>query len=352
MISASTIERIKDMPIADVISHYVDLKKAGTNYKAHSPFTDEKTPSFYVVPSKNIFKCFSTGLGGGAIKFVMELRKVSFVDAIKEICGNIGERIEYEISEKPNEDQESKEQLYKINEAAAKRFCNALYDIHQDHWSNRYLQLKLRYTPDTIFQWQIGYAPEGWDFLTKILTEKALVKPAVELGLVREKDQRYYDAFRDRIIYPIHNHLGRLVGFGGRAQKEDKQTAKYINSGESKIFEKKAVLFGLYFAIESIRKEQYANLMEGYTDVISFHQVGYTNTVATCGTALTQEQCKLLKKYCSKVVLFPDPDNAGEKSALRSMDILMAEGFEVAVVPMPKKEGVKIDPDELTRMFV
>ncbi len=353
MISPITIERVKELSIVEVIGHYVELKKNGPNFRALSPFTTEKTPSFYVVPGKGIFKCFSTGKGGDAIRFVMEYQKLSFIDAIKDICGKTGERIEYEISDQPNPDQEQREELYKINAAAAKRYAETLLNVDGTHWAFNELINKRRFTADTILQWQIGYAPmpEKWDYLTKILHEKALIRPALELGLVKEKDQRHYDAFRNRIMYPVHNHLGRTVGFGGRVEREDKFNPKYLNSSESKIFDKKAVLYGLHFAANTIRKNGFAYLMEGYTDVISFHQAGYSCAVGTCGTALTPEQCKLLKKYCTKVVLFPDPDTAGQKSAMRSIDILMSEGFEVAVVPMPQVEGKKIDPDELTRYF-
>lgn len=351
MIAHSTIDRVKDLSIVEVIGRYIDLKKNGSNFRATSPFNDEKTPSFYVVPSKNIFKCFSSGKGGDAITFVMEYLKCSYPEAIKDICGKTGERIEYDVTEKADEDQEAREQLYKIIQAASKRYAETLLNVDGNHWAFKELINKRRFSPDTLLQWQIGYAPEGWQFLTDVLREKALIKPSMEIGLVKEKDQRNYDAFRNRIMYPIHDHRGRVVGFGGRVEKEDQHNPKYLNSSESKIYDKKGVLFGLHFGGTAIRKMKYANMMEGYTDVISFHQSGYINTVGTCGTSLTSEQCKLLKKYCDKVVLFPDPDTAGENSALRNIDLLMTEGFEVGVVPMPKVEGKKIDPDELTRMF-
>lgn len=359
MIAPSTIERVKELSVVQVIGHYVDLKPNGPNFRGLSPFTNEKTPSFYVVPRKNIFKDFSSGKGGDAIRFVMEFEKCDFVEAIKSICQKTGEKLEWEISEKANEDQSQREELFRINRAAAKRYAETLLEIGGTHWAFKELINKRVFSPDTILQWQIGYAPslpgktgyEAWQFLTSILREKALIQPAVDLGLVKEKDGRNYDAFRERIMFPVHDHLGRIVGFGGRAEKEDKYNAKYINSSESKIFDKKSVLFGLHFAGGAIRQSKFANLMEGYSDVISFHQAGYTNTVGTCGTSLTSEQCRLLKKYCNKVVQFPDPDNAGENAAIRNIDLLMAEGFEVAVVPMPKVEGKKIDPDELTRMF-
>lgn len=369
MLSTTTIERVKDTPIYDIVSRYVTgLKKSGPNsYTALSPFTNEKTPSFYVVPSKDIFKCFSTGKGGDAIRFVMELNNMTFVDAIIDICGKLGEPVAYEVSEKATEEQTEKETLYTINRAAAKRFAECLLSLPPEHAAVQELTGKRQFTNDTLLQWQIGYAPThphttetdyrpgNWRFLTEILHEKGLIIPALKIGLVHEKDKTVYDTFRNRIMFPIHNHLGRIVGFGGRwLGEKDKYNPKYINSADSVLYNKNSVLFGLHFAGTAIRKVKWAALVEGYTDVISFHQAGHENTVGTGGTALTAEQCALLKKYTDKVILFPDNDanDAGENSAMRNIDLLMAQGFETAVVPMPKGEGdSKIDPDELVRMF-
>lgn len=360
MISPGTIERIRELPVYDIISRYIDLKRAGANYTALSPFTSEKTPSFYVVPSKNIFKCFSTGKGGDAIRFVMELNNMDFVSAIVDIAGKVGERVEYEETEKATEQQTEREQLYKIMLAASRRYNEQLNALHNTHPAAIELANR-QFTNDTVAQWQIGwapgdvaggYTPDAWKFLTSILHEKALIAPALKIGLVTEKDKVVYDTFRNRIMFPIHNHLGRVVGFGGRALAPDKYNPKYMNSPESVLFDKKRVLFGLHYAQQAIRTVKWAGLVEGYTDVISFHQAGHENTVGTCGTALTPEQCALLKKYTNKVVLFPDPDAAGEASALRSIDLLTQHGFETAVVPMPKTDdGKKIDPDELIRAF-
>jgi DNA primase len=363
MISKSTIERIKDLPIADVISHYIDLKKNGSGYKAPSPFTDEKTPSFFVVPAKNIFKCFSTGKGGDAIRFVMEHQNLNFIDAIKEIAGKCGERIEYDTPATPEDKQQAdhREVLYKLNEATARQYQKQLATLLEQRAANlEFIHpaideiVKRKFTFDTLAQWQIGFAPIGdkWNFITNLIGDKHYAE-AIELGLIKksEKSGTTYDAWRNRVMYPIHDQHGRIVGFGGRALAPDEHNPKYLNSGESKIYRKDETLYGLHFAHAPIRKHGYAYMMEGYTDVISFHQAGFNCTVGTCGTSLTESQCKLLKKYCSKVILFPDPDKAGEASALRSIDLLMKQGFEVAVVPMPQVEGKKVDPDELTRMF-
>ncbi len=362
MISQSTIDRVRDLPIYEIVSRYIELKKAGSSYTACSPFTNEKTPSFFVVPSKDIFKCFSTGKGGDGIRFVMELRNLSFPDAIVDICNTIGERFEYDSAERTKEEQENREQLFMINLAASKRYARELSNhIHdENHPIHKELIAKRKFTIDTLYQWQIGYAPgeagkgfrpENWKFLTSALYEKALIEPAITLGLVTQKDKVTYDTFRNRIIFPVQNHNGRIVGFGGRSLQTDEYNPKYLNSNASELFDKRTVLFGLNFATQKIRDKKWAGLVEGYTDVISFHQNGYENVVGTCGTALTPEQSTLLKRFTNKVILFPDPDKAGEESASRSIDLLTRNGFEVAVVPMPKNEGMKVDPDELVRTF-
>jgi DNA primase len=362
MISHNTIEQVKDLPAYEVIREYVpDLKKAGSSYRACSPFTDEKTPSFFVVPSKDIFKCFSTGKGGSAITFVMEHKTMSYVEAIKEIAGKFGIAIEYEISEKASKDQSEREELFKINHAASRRFAEELFKLNgTEHPAIAELVAKRKFTPSTIAQWQLGFAPgqvgngykpDQWKFLTSVLHEKALIDPALKLGLVTQKDKTCYDTYRNRITFPIHNHQGRIVSFGGRALVPDEFNAKYINGSDSPLFNKSKVLYGLNFADKAIRKLGWTGLVEGYTDVISFHQAGHNNTVGTCGTALTPEQCQLLKKYADKVILFPDPDSAGLNSALRNGALLLQHGLEVALVPMPNVDGKKIDPDELVRMI-
>jgi len=352
-LTPETIDSIKALTIYEVLSHYVaDLKRAGANYSAKSPFTNEKTASFYVVPSKNIFKCFSSGNGGDAISFVMKLRNLPWIEAVKDIAGHCGVPLQYVESETATEDQNQREELFKINQATANRYAKNLLDLDGTHPAFADIINKRLFTADTILQWQIGYAPDEWQYLTDTLKEKALIKPAMKLGIVREKEQRHYDAYRNRIMFPIHDHQGRVVGFGGRHLQPDKHNPKYLNSSESELFDKKKILFGLHFAHAAIRKQGYANLVEGYTDVISFHQAGQTNTVGTCGTSLTNEQCHLLKRYTNKVVLFPDPDAAGAKSALRNIDLFMRHGFEVNVVPLPEVPGHKVDPDELVRMYV
>lgn len=354
MIAQASIDRIRDLDIKSVVEKFIatPLKKNGHGWKTTSPFNDEKTPSFYIVPQKNIFKDFSSGHGGDAIKFVMLHEKCGFIEAIEKIAKATGEQLEYN---RPATDEEKKryadnEELLKINLAVAKRYSDQLLNTDAMHPAFKEFIDKRRFTADTLLQWQLGYAPNEWKFLTAIMKEHAKVDEGKRLGLIREKDSNHYDTFRHRVIYPIWNERGQLVSFGGGLLDKTTDQPKYINGDESPVFVKSKILYGLNFAHTSIRKLKFANLVEGYTDTISFHQAGYANTVGTCGTSLTTDQCKLLKRYCDKAVLFPDPDPAGERSALRSIDLLMQEGFEVGVVPLPEVAGRKIDPDELVRM--
>ena len=380
MISQHSIEEIKDIPIYDVVSRYVpDLKKAGATWKAKSPWSNEKTASFYVVPSKNIYKDFSTGNGGSGIDFVMKFGQgCSFVDAIKDIAAKCNVRIEYD--EKPTEEVkaqlEEKELMYTLIQTAANSYHAELkkyvtldpdaQDIQagEKEPSAIYKELvvKRKFTADTLLQWQIGFAPgdtQGfaparWRFITDKMGDKNR-QHAIDVGLIVNKPDKglTYDTFRNRIMFPIHNHHGRIVGFGGRTMQKDEYNAKYINSADSVVYHKETVLFGLHFATKAIRDCGYAYLMEGYTDVLSFHQAGYACSVGTCGTALTEHQCKLLRRYTDHVVLFRDGDEAGQKATLRDIDLLIVHGFHVSVVPMPEVDGKeKIDPDELTRLFV
>lgn len=344
MISPTTIELVKELSIVDVISNYVDLKRSGSAYRGQSPFSNEKTPSFYVVPGRNFFKDFSSGKGGSAITFVMEKEGLNYVQAIERIAKDHHITVEYERNGHPQEYYDEIEQLYKINQATARRYAEALFQVDGRHPAFRELIDRRRFSPDTIAQWQIGYAPgdisEGytpkkWNFLSRILIEKGLYKPAEELGLIRTKNEINYDAFRHRIIFPIIDHRDRYVGFGARALRPDSFNPKYLNSNDCRIFNKSKVLYGLNFAGQAIKKQGYANLMEGYTDVISFHQAGIPNTVGTCGTALTDEQCVLLKDYTNKVVLINDGDEAGQKATISSIDLLMKHGFQTSVIPLP-----------------
>lgn len=369
MISQTTIDQVNDIAIYDVISHYVDgLKRTGATWKAKSPFTDEKSASFYVVPRKNIFKDFSSGKGGNAIAFVKEKLGKTFPEAVEEIAGKFGIKVEYEHVAKEEEGAaEAKDLMYKMNEAVARKYHAQLIDTDHTHPAYQEIITNRRYTDETILQWQIGYAPgadEDWKFLVNTIGA-ANRQTAIDLGLIKESKGVTYDVFRHRVVYPIHDHVGRVVGFGGRTlHPKDKEPAKYINSQESKIYRKEGILFGLCFAQKAIAEMKYAFLMEGYTDVISFHQAGFPNTVGTCGTALTEAQCKLLKRFTTKVVLLRDSDQAGEKASMRDIELLKQFGFNTDIIDWDKAffeaesnkttgadERPKIDPDDLTRIF-
>lgn len=399
MISHITIDQVRQLSIVDVVARYVDLKKAGANYRARSPFTNEKSPSFYVVPAKQIFKCFSSGKGGDGIRFVMEKEGIGYIDAIKSLSSQFNIDVKYESNGQAPGHYEEVEFLYQTNEAAANAYAKELLSVDSQHPAFMELMNKRRFTLDTLLQWQIGYAPgevtgeytpAKWNFLTKSLTSNGHYLQGIDLGLIKTTNEINYDAFRNRITFPIVDHHGRTVGFGARALQADQYNAKYLNSPNSKTFDKSKILFGLHYAAHAIRKQGFANLMEGYTDVISFHQAGQMNSVGTCGTALTDGHCKLLHAYTNKVLLIYDPDEAGQTACLRSVDLLLKFGFEVAVLPMPcivarsdeswreivfitqrTKESIrcqgnsidleimldqiekidKIDPDELIRIF-
>lgn len=339
MIKPETIDEVKSLSILDVVEKYGDitLKKSGSNWTGISPFnTKEKTPSFYVVPPKNIYKCFSSGKGGSPVNFVMEKMGLEWLDAIKLMAKDFGIRIEIETTE-PKEHYDALELLYNINRATVRQYVNAFNALPADHEVKVELIEKRKFTPDTIIQWQIGFAPmpEQWDFLSKQIIAKGHYQQGIDLGLIKTKGERNYDAFRNRIMFPIIDHFDRVVSFGGRAMQPDEYNPKYLNGSESKVFNKSATLFGLNFAGEAIRKFGYVFLMEGYTDVISYHQAGWNNTIGTCGTALTDQQARLLKRFTSKVVIVNDPDNAGQKATERTIDILMKHGFYVTVLQLP-----------------
>lgn len=372
-ISQSSLDRILNASIYAVVNSYddIELKKAGAGaHKALSPFTKENTPSFHVVERKNIFKDFSSGKGGGPVKFVMEKDGLSFYEAALKVASIVNERVEYDNDVDPvvyKQESDHRESLYKINQAAAVKYAEQLKALPDTHAAKREIA-KRKFTDDTLLQWEIGYAPgdttgwqpNAWKFMTNLVGDKSYAG-AMEVGLIGTKKGHTYDKFRHRLMFPIHDHTGRIVSFGGRAlasalprpeNGDDYQPVKYINGKESKIYVKENVLYGLYFADKAIRENGFADLTEGYTDVASMHQAGYNCTVGKCGTALTEAQCALLFRYCKKVRMFYDGDEAGQRAALRDIDLLHKQGFEVTVVPMPEfEDGRKVDPDELTRLF-
>lgn len=351
MIARETIDAIQQLPIVDVVAKFYsgELKRTGATYRGKSPWADEKTPSFYVVPAKNIFKDFSSGHGGGAINFVMLQNSLSYPLAVKEICKEFGIKIEEDANGHDPKETEFTEQLYVVNRAAARRYSELLWNLdgNRSHFHTVADEIIRReFTDESLTTWQIGYAPDAWDYLKSIMIEKGFYQHGIELGLIKTKADRTYDVFRHRIMFPIHDERGHIVAFGGRRLREE-DNPKYLNSADSRIYTKSKVLYGLHFAIHSICKSGYARLVEGYTDVISMHQAGYTNTVGSCGTSLTPEQVNLLKRYTKKVIVLMDGDEAGQKAADRCIDLFLDEGFQIDLVPLPDRK----DPDDFVRMF-
>lgn len=347
MIPQQTIDEIRERcDIVDVINDYVKLQPSGRNFKALSPFTKEKTPSFVVSPDKQIYKCFSSGKGGNVFTFYMEMEKVSFPEAVEmaaKRCGiDIGNYVNSPAASGKTERSEHETLTW------AARLYNRLLNSADGSDGLHYLVTRRGLTQKTVTTFGLGYAPDQWEYL--LSHARRSDKPLdhfVQSGLVyhnRGKNS-YYDYFRNRIMFPIFSVGGQVVGFGGRTLSIDKSTPKYLNSPESTVFQKSKVLYGLHAAKDTIRKQGLAILVEGYMDVLALHQAGLDNAVASCGTALTREQAKILKRYAEEVLFIYDGDEAGSKSMLSGIDILVTEGLTPWIALLPAGE----DPDSLIR---
>ena len=345
LVPESTLEEILSrVDIVELISGYIPLKRAGRGYKALCPFHHEKTPSFTVNPDKQIFHCFGCSAGGNAFGFLMQHERLEFPEAIEALAKRTGVII-HEASAAERKTQNLSEQLYKINEAAAHFYSDQLH-APEGEPALKYL-LKRGLTKETIQRFKIGYAQDKWDGLLNYLRSKGFVLGLIEKsGLIIAKDNGgYYDRFRKRILIPIHDTKGRTVAFGARVL--DNSLPKYINSPETPVYSKSKVLFGLDLNNEEIRLKDLAVIVEGYFDLIFPYQAGVKNITASCGTALTQEQIRLLKRYSRNVVLVYDSDNAGQMATLRSIDTLIEEGMNVMAARLPKGH----DPDSFARQF-
>lgn len=344
MISDQSIEEVKNrIDIVDVISDFVNLKKAGQNYKALSPFNDEKTPSFYVAPHKGLYKDFSSGKGGDAINFVMEHEGLDFLDAIRYLAGKYGVDLEEsEITDEALEKQNERESLYIILNFASEYFRQNLHET--DEGRNIGLSyLRERGLTDSVIQsFELGYSPDKWDGLLKAALEKGFSEEILEnAGLIIKKDEKKYDRFRGRVIFPVHNLTGKTIAFGARILTQDKKQPKYINSPETAIYHKSDVLYGLFQAKNDIRKNDNCYLVEGYTDVISLHQSDIKNVVASSGTSLTDQQIKLISRYTENITILFDGDAAGVQASLRGVDMILEKGLNARIVILPDGE----DPD-------
>jgi DNA primase len=347
MIPPAIIDEVRQAAdIIEIISDYLTLQPSGRNYKALSPFTMEKTPSFVVSPDKQIYKCFSTGKGGNAFSFVMEMEKVSFPEAVELVAKRTGIDIS-RFTEKKELKPAHEESMTETLRWAAKFFHGTL-KTDAGKKGSLYLDQERGISEKTIKTFGLGYAPDGWDHLFSEAKRAGISQGhLLDLGLITPNKQRnsWYDTFRNRVIFPIFSVGGQVVGFGGRTLESDPQTPKYLNSQESKLFEKSKLLYGLHAAKNEIRRMENALLVEGYMDVLALHQAGITNAVASCGTSLTRYQAKILKRYTNKVLFMYDADSAGQKSMMTGIDILLAENLTPFVIMLPKGD----DPDSFVR---
>jgi DNA primase len=348
MIPYETVDRIIDAArIEEVVGDFVTLKRRGANYTACCPFHNEKTPSFYVSPSKGIYKCFGCGKSGTAVGFVMEHESLSYVEALKYLAKKYHiEVVEKEESAEEIAQKQHNESLLLVSEYAGKFFKDSLQT--QEGQTIGYQYLRSRGLEDeTIRKYGLGWGPtDRKAFADKARSQGYKEDFLVETGLcIRYDDGRLVDRFSDRVIFPIHSVSGRVIGFGGRTLKTDKSVAKYQNSPTSEIYDKRHTLYGIYFAKNEMSRQDKCILVEGYLDVLSMHQLGITNVVASSGTSLTVEQIRLIRKFTPNVTIIYDGDAAGIKAALRGIGLVLKEGLNVKVVLLP--EGM--DPDDFAR---
>lgn len=345
MYKDTDIQKLIDgLDIVQVIGEYVTLKKTGANYKGFSPFKEEKTPSFVVSPSKNIFKDFSTGIGGNVISFYMKINNLSFVESVEELAKKYNVDIEKLNVNKEKSGKEAR--YYEIMKNAHSYFSET---INNSEEALGYMNSR-GFSIEDIRRFQIGFSRNTWDGLLSYLIGKGYdTDDLIELGLVRKNEEgKVFDYYRNRIIFPIYSNSMKLVGFGGRIISSDGNTPKYLNSPDSKIFKKGKELFGLYNKGENIRKKGLAILMEGYLDVLTAHKYGFNNSVASLGTALTNEQAELLKKYTQNVIIAYDNDSAGREAVVKASNILKRNDFNVRCLSI---NGEAKDPDEYLRKF-
>jgi DNA primase len=361
MISRSTIDLIYQAAIIeDVVGEFVALKKSGKSYKGLSPFSSERTPSFYVVPSKGIYKDFSSGKGGNVVDFLMQHQKLTYPEALRWLAQRYQIPIEEEEeSDTQKQEKTEREQLSRVVEFANNWFQKQLHETDTGQAIGLSYFQERGFRPETMNTWQLGYAPAGWDHLKKAAEEAGHnLDLFVKAGLLKQKEVeentdpeaekkegRIYDAFRDRVMFTIHSESGKVIAFAGRTLQADLKGAKYINSPESELFHKSDVLYGLHLAKNTIIKEDVCYLVEGYTDVISLYQAGITNVVASCGTSLTEGHIKKIVRYTKNITVLFDGDAAGIKASIRSIEMILKQGMNVRVVLFPDGD----DPDSFAR---
>lgn len=348
MISRTTIDNVFETArVEEVIGDFVQLKKAGSNFKGLSPFTDERSPSFMVSPVKQIWKDFSSGKGGNVVAFLMEHEHFTYPEAIKYLAKKYG--IEIEETEQTNEQKEQaneRESLYLVSEFAKGYFHSTLLKTEPGKAIGLSYFKERGFTDETIKKFELGYSPDQWDaFTSHAITKGYKLEFLEKSGLSIVKGEKQFDRFKGRVIFPILSMSGRTLGFGGRILTNDKKAAKYLNSPESDIYHKSKVLYGIYLAKQSIAKEDNCYLVEGYTDVIQFHQTGIHNVVSSSGTALTPEQIRLVNRLTKNITVLFDGDAAGLRASLRGVDLILEQGMNVKICTFPEGE----DPDSFAK---
>ena len=351
MIPQSKIDEILHAAnIEEVVGDYVRLKRRGANLTGLCPFHNEKTPSFSVSPAKGIYKCFGCGKAGNSVNFIMEHDSLGYIEALKSLADRY--RIEWPQQENINIDQErairsEKESLQILNNWAADYFEQQLWENEEGKTIGLSYFEERGFRQDTIKKFKLGYSLDAWNHLQEnALNSQFNEEVLLKAGLVKKNEQgKVYDAYRGRVMFTIHSHTGKVIAFAGRQLKKDDKSAKYVNSPETLLYHKSNELYGLFFAKNAIRQSDFVYLVEGYTDVISMHQAGVENVVASSGTSLTENQIKLLKRHTENVTVLYDGDAAGIKASMRGIDMILEQGLNVKVVPFPDGE----DPDSYSR---
>jgi DNA primase len=348
MIDHATIERILDAAeISDVVSDFVTLRRRGVNMLGLCPFHNEKTPSFTVSPAKGIFKCFGCGKGGNSVNFIMEHENLTYPEALKWLAKKYHiDVVEHEDTEEQKQLNDERESLMIVSGFAQKYFTRFLWEENEGRTIGLSYFRERSFRDDTLKKFEVGYAPDGKAPFTEAAQKEGYKMDFLEkAGLTIKRDDWVRDRFAGRVMFPIHNLAGRVIAFGGRILKEDKNIAKYLNSPESEIYHKSKVVYGIFQAKREISKTDKCYLVEGYTDVLSMHQAGIENVVASSGTALTADQIRLIKRFTPNITIIYDGDQAGIKASLRGIDLVLEEGMNVKVLLLPDGE----DPDSFAK---
>lgn len=348
MIPKHTIDQIFEAAIIeDVVGEFVVLKKRGVNLLGNCPFHNEKTPSFTVSPAKGIYKCFGCGKAGNSINFIMDHEHYTYPEALRYLANKY--QIEIEELEETDEQKQAaneKESLFIVSNFAASYFQKQLHETQEGKSIGLSYFVERGFREDIIKKFQLGYNPDSWEAFTgEALQQGYKLEFLEKSGLTIVKEEKHFDRFKGRVMFPIHNLSGRVLGFGGRILKTDPKAAKYVNSPESEIYHKSNVLYGIYFAKKDIIAKDNCYLVEGYTDVISLHQAGVENVVASSGTSLTEGQIRLISRFTNNITILYDGDAAGLKASFRGIDMILQEGLNVRVVLFPEGE----DPDSFAK---